>query len=53
MEVSKNKSKIMVNSTINIIADIIMNGEKLYEVTSFKYLGATMSTDGTSTAESE
>ncbi|KAH3804941.1 hypothetical protein DPMN_133234 [Dreissena polymorpha] len=27
------------------------NGEKLDEVTSFKYLGATLSRDGTSTAE--
>ncbi|KAH3855785.1 hypothetical protein DPMN_098354 [Dreissena polymorpha] len=41
----------MVNSTTNIRAHITMNGEKQEEVTSFKYLGATLSKDGTSTAE--
>lgn len=43
MEVSTDKLKIMVNSTTNTSADITMNGEKLEEVTSFKYLGATLS----------
>ena len=38
-EVSTEKSKIMTNSTHNISANISMNGE---EVTSFKYLGATL-----------
>ncbi|KAH3822447.1 hypothetical protein DPMN_124225 [Dreissena polymorpha] len=40
MEVSTEKSKIMVNSTTNTRADIIMNSEKLEEVTSFKYSGS-------------
>ena len=51
MEVSTEKSKVMVNSTTNISANITMNGDPLEEVTSFKYLGATLSKDGTCTAE--
>ena len=51
MEVSTEKSKVMVNSTKNINVNITMNGESLQEVTSFKYLGATLSKDGTCTAE--
>ena len=51
MEVSTEKSKTMVNSTNDTSADITMNGEKLEEVSKFKYLGATLSKDGTSTAE--
>ena len=51
MEVSTEKSKIMINSTNNIGADISMNGQKLEEVTSFKYLGPTLCKDGTSSAE--
>ena len=43
MEVSKETSKIMTNSTNNISADIIsINGIKLEEVTSFRYLGTTV-----------
>ena len=45
MEVSKENSKIMTNS-MNISADISMNGQKLEGVTSFKYLGATLCKDG-------
>ena len=41
MEVSTEKSKLMTNST-NISAEISMNGQKLVEVTSNKYLGATL-----------
>ena len=41
MEVGTEKSKIMTNSTNNISADISMNGQKLEEVTRFKYLRAT------------
>ena len=37
MEVITKKSKIMTNSTNNISADISMNGQKLEEVTGFKY----------------
>ena len=45
------KSKMMTNSTSTISADINMNGQKLEEVTSFKYLGATLYKDGTCSAE--
>ena len=41
MEVSTEKSEIVTNSMNNVSADIIMNDQKLEEVTSFKYLGAT------------
>ena len=51
VEVSTEKSKIMINSTNNIRADISMNGQKLEDVTSFKYLGATFCKDGTCLAE--
>ncbi|XP_070177895.1 uncharacterized protein [Littorina saxatilis] len=53
MEVSTEKSKVMVNSTKTISAtiNITMNGEPLEEVSSFKYLRATLSKDGTCTAE--
>ena len=50
-EVSTKKSKIMTHSTNNISADISINGKKLEEVTSFKYLGATLCKDGTRSAE--
>ena len=51
MEVTTEKSKIMTNSTNNISADISMNGQKLEEVTSFKYLGATLCRNDTCSAE--
>ena len=51
MEVSTEKSKILTNSTNNISADISMNGRKLEEVTSVKYLGATLCKDGTYSTE--
>ena len=50
MEVSIEKSRIMTNST-TISVQISMNGQKLEEVTSFKYLGATLCKDGTCSAE--
>ena len=40
----------MTNSTNNS-ANISMNGRKLEEVTSVKYLGATLCKDGTCSAE--
>ena len=42
MEVSGENSKIMTNSMNNTNADISVNGQKLEEGTSFKYLGATL-----------
>ena len=42
MEVSTEESKIMTNTTNNISADISMRSQTLEEVTSFKYLGATL-----------
>ena len=51
MEVRTEKSKIRINSTNNISADISMNGQELEEVTSFKYLGAALCKDGTCSAE--
>ena len=44
-EASTEKSKLMTNSTKNISADISMNSQKFEEVTSFKYLGATLCND--------
>ena len=41
-EVSTEKSKIMTNSPNDISADVSMNGQRLEEVTSFKYLGANL-----------
>ena len=51
LEISTEKSKIMTNSTNNISAGINMNGLKLEEVTSLKYLAATLYKDGTCSAE--
>ena len=51
MEVGTEKSELMTNRTNNISADIDMNGQKLEEVTSFKYLGATLCKNGTCSAK--
>ena len=51
MEVSSEKSKIMVNSTKDTPANISMNGQQLEEVDAFKYLGSTLTKDGRSTTE--
>ena len=51
MGVRTEKNKVMTNSTNKISVDISMNGQKLKEVTSFKYLGATLCKDGTCSAE--
>ncbi len=51
MEISTEKSKILVNSRNNINAHITMNNEALEEVSSFKYLGVTLTKDGTCAKE--
>jgi hypothetical protein len=51
MEVSTEKSKIMLNSTANTRAKICMNRQQLEEVDTFKYLGSTLTKDGRSTTE--
>ncbi|XP_058618392.1 uncharacterized protein LOC131531574 [Onychostoma macrolepis] len=50
-EISTEKSKVMVNSIKSTTTNIIMRGHKLEEVEGFKYLGATLSKDGSGTAE--
>ena len=51
MEVSTKKSKIVANSTNNNNTDISKNGWKLEGMISFKYLAATLCTDGTCSAQ--
>mgnify|MGYP006273469667 CR=1 FL=1 len=51
MEVSTEKSKVLVNSANDTTAQIYMNGQQLEEVDAFKYLGATLTKDGRSTTE--
>ena len=51
MEVSTEKSEVVTNSTNNVSAGISRNGQKLEEVTSFRYLGATLCQNGTCAAE--
>ena len=51
MEISSEKNKVMVNSIDNTTVQISMNGQQLEEVMAFKYLGATLTKDGRSTAE--
>eukprot|EP00794_Sanderia_malayensis_P016388 gene16388-biopygen12078 len=53
MEISKEKSKTMVtgNGDDNIRLDINIDGEKLVQVTRFKYLGSTITEKGTSEEE--
>ena len=46
MEISAEKTKTMTNSKNNITADLKVNDQKLENVTSFKYLGAIVSDEG-------
>ena len=46
MEISAEKTKRMTNSANGISIDIRINGEKLDEVDSFKYLGAVVTDQG-------
>ena len=50
IEISSEKSKVKVNSGDNTTVQISMNGQQL-EVMTFKYLGATLTKAGRSTAE--
>ena len=51
MEVNKEKSKVITNSTNDISAYASMYGLKLEAVTSFKYMGATLCKDDICAAE--
>jgi len=51
MEVSSEKSKVMVNSVNAATCNITMNNQTLEEVDKFKYLGATISKNGSSLPE--
>ena len=51
MEVSTEKIKTITNITNDIRANITMNDQKLKEVTSFRYLRATLCKDGSFSAE--
>ena len=46
MEISAKKTKLVTNSTNGIQREIKAKGQKLGTVTSFKYLGAVVSDDG-------
>ena len=46
MEISAEKTKLMTNNANGISIDIRINGEKLDEVVSFKYLGAVVTDQG-------
>lgn len=53
MEISSEKSKILLNSRDKqqLITPTLMNNQQLEEVQSFKYLGSTISRDGSSNQE--
>ena len=46
MNISAEKTKLMTNSAIGIQREIKIKGQNLGTVTSFKYLGANVSDDG-------
>ena len=51
MQISTENSRIRANSRNNFSADITRNGQKLEEMTSFKFLGATLDKADTCSAE--
>ena len=51
MEISTEKSKVMVNTTDARTGNIMLNQQQLEEVNSFKYLGAILSVDGSCEVE--
>ena len=46
MDISTEKTKLMINNTSGINTEIKVNGQKLQTVTSFKYLGSAMTVEG-------
>ena len=46
MEISAEKTKLMINNTSGVNTEIKINGQKLETVTSFKYLGSVMTDEG-------
>ncbi len=46
MEISAEKTKLMVNNTSGINTEIKVNEQKLETVTSFKYLGSVITNEG-------
>ena len=46
MEISAEKTKVMTNKSEGLSSEIMVNGSKLEVVKSFKYLGATVSDEG-------
>ena len=46
MEISAEKTKLMTDNTSGINIEIIVNGQKLERVTSFKYLGSVITDEG-------
>ena len=46
MEISAEKTKLMINNTSGINAEIKVNGQKLETVTSLKYLGSVITDEG-------
>ena len=46
MEISAEKTKLVINNTSSINTEIEVNGQKLEKVTSFKYLGSVINDEG-------
>ena len=46
MEISAEKTRLTTNNTSDINTEIIVNGQKLETVTSFKYLGSVITHEG-------